>query len=134
MAEWAEHISRLMRESVNASVEAAVKFQQQTWKMVDELIQRGAVAKDEGQRMLEAWTRRTEDFQERMEERYREWEESVKAGLKGALPPTRKELAELHRKLDLLLLNLEGVASKPKRVRSPGKARKPKAKPTRKKR
>ena len=39
MVEWADQIARMMRETVNASVEAAVKFQKQTWQMVDELIQ-----------------------------------------------------------------------------------------------
>lgn len=134
MADWTEHISRLMRESVNASVEAAVKFQEQTWKMVDELVQRGAMAKEEGQRILEAWTRRTEDFQERMEEKYRQWEESITGGLKGALPPTRNDLKELHRKLDQLMVNLQGVGGKPKGARRQAKARKPKAKPAAKRR
>ncbi|MFQ5960440.1 MAG: hypothetical protein ACE5MG_03515 [Candidatus Methylomirabilales bacterium] len=133
MAEWAEQITRMMRESVNASVEAAVKFQKQTWQMVDELVQRGAVAKDEGQRLLEMWTRRTEDFQARMEEKYRQWEENVKTGLTGALPPTRKDLEELHRKLDQLMMNLEASKGKPKGVRRQAKAPKPKAKPRRKK-
>lgn len=129
MAEWADQIARMMRETVNASVEAAVKFQKQTWQMVDELIQRGAVAKDEGQRLLEMWTQRTEDFQARMEEKYRQWEESVKTGLTGALPPTRKDLQELHRKLDQLMVNLEGAAGRPKGGRGEKQTRKPKAKP-----
>jgi len=56
MTEWTEQLTRLLRESVNASVEAAVKFQEQTWRMVDELVQRGALAKDEAKRLLDAWT------------------------------------------------------------------------------
>ncbi|MEE9521977.1 MAG: hypothetical protein V3W05_04145 [candidate division NC10 bacterium] len=133
MPEWTDQIVRLMRESVNASVEAAVRFQEQTWRMVDELVQRGAVAKEEGDRLLEGWTRRTEDFQERMEERYRQWEENLKAGLGGLAPPTGKDLKELHRKLDQLMVNLEGIAGKRPQAR-PGqrKARKPKTKPARK--
>lgn len=135
MPEWTDQIVRLMRESVNASVEAAVRFQEQTWRMVDELVQRGAVAKEEGERLLEGWTRRTEDFQERMEERYRQWEENLKTGLSGFAPPTGKDLKELHRKLDQLMVNLEGIAGKqPQRGRPQRKARKPKAKPARKKR
>jgi polyhydroxyalkanoate synthesis regulator phasin len=134
MAEWTEQIVRLMRESVNASVETAVKFQEQTWRMVDELVQRGAVAKEEGQRLLEMWTRRTEDFQARMEEKYRQWEESITGGLRGALPPTRKDLEELHRKLDQLMTNLEAVPGKGKGGRGEKKARKPKAKPAAKRR
>jgi polyhydroxyalkanoate synthesis regulator phasin len=133
MAEWTEQIAKLMRESVNASVEAAVKFQKQTWQMVDELVQRGAVAKEEGQRLLDMWNRRTEDFQERMEQKYRDWEESLKVNLGGRLPPTRKDLDELHRKLDQLMLNLEAAGKKPKKRQGEKKARKPKAKPRRKK-
>lgn len=133
MAEWADQIVRMMRESVNASVETAVKFQEQTWRMIDELIQRGAVAKDEGQRLLEMWTRRTEDFQTRMEEKYRQWEETISRGLRGTLPPTRKELEELHRKLDQLMVNLEAGPGRGKGGRGEKKARKPKAKPARKK-
>jgi polyhydroxyalkanoate synthesis regulator phasin len=134
MAEWTEQIVRMMRESVNASVETAVKFQEQTWRMIDELVQRGAVAKEEGQRLLEMWTRRTEDFQARMEEKYRQWEESIAGGLKGALPPTRKDLEELHRKLDQLMTNLEAIPGKGKGGRGKKKTRKPKAKPAAKRR
>ena len=64
MPEWTDQLTRLMRESVNASAEVAVKFQKETWRLVDDLIKRGAVAKEEGQRLLDAWTRRTEEFQE----------------------------------------------------------------------
>ena len=134
MAEWTEQIVRMMRESVNASVETAVKFQEQTWRMIDELVQRGAVAKEEGQRLLEMWTSRTEDFQTRMEEKYRQWEESITRGFKGSLPPTRKEIEDLHRKLDQLMVNLKATKGKPKSVRRQSKAPKPKAKPARKRR
>ena len=134
MTEWTEQLTRLLRESVNASVEAAVKFQEQTWRMVDELVQRGAVAKDEAKRLLDAWTRRTEEFQERLEEKYKQWEESLKAGLGGYLPPSRKDVAELHRKLDLLMANLRTAGGKPPRGgRSPKMARRPKAKSGRRK-
>jgi polyhydroxyalkanoate synthesis regulator phasin len=133
MAEWTEQITQLLRESVNASVEAAVRFQEQTWRMVDELVQRGALAKEEGERVLEAWTRRTEGFQERMEEKYRQWEESLKGGLSGFVPPTRKDVEELHRKLDQLMVNLKGVTGKrPQARRSRKKAQKPRAKVVRK--
>jgi polyhydroxyalkanoate synthesis regulator phasin len=133
MAEWTEQLTRLMRESVNASVEAAVKFQEQTWRMVDDLVKRGAMAKEDGQRLLEEWTRRTEPFQERMEERYRQWEESVKRGFGAYLPPSRKEVAELHRKLDQLLTNLQAARGKGARARRPAsKARPRKGKATRK--
>jgi polyhydroxyalkanoate synthesis regulator phasin len=53
---WTEQLTQLMRESVNASVETAVKFQQQTWRMVDELVQRGAVGKDEGMSFITSLT------------------------------------------------------------------------------
>jgi len=135
MAEWTEHLTRLLRESVNASVEAAVKFQEQTWRMVDELVQRGALAKDEAKRLLDAWTLRTEDFQERLEEKYRQWEEGLKAGLGAYLPPSRKEVLDLHRKLDQLMANLRTAAGKRGRAgRSPKEARRPKAKLARKRR
>ena len=135
MAEWTEQIVRMMRESVNASVETAVKFQEQTWRMIDELVQRGAVAKEEGQRLLEMWTRRTEDFQTRMEEKYRQWEEGLKAGLGAYLPPSRKEVLDLHRKLDQLMANLGTAAGKRGRAgRSPKEARRPKAATGRKRR
>lgn len=130
MPEWTDQLTRLMRESVNASAEAAVKFQKETWRLVDDLIKRGAVAKEEGQRLLETWTRRTEEFQEGMEEKYRQWDASVKAGLRGYLPPSRKEVEELHRKLDLLMANLEAISAKrPLGGRGQRKTRKAKAKP-----
>ena len=135
MAEWTEHLTRLLRESVNASVEAAVKFQEQTWRMVDELVQRGALAKDEAKRLLDGWTLRTEEFQERLEEKYRQWEESLKAGLGAYLPPSRKEVLDLHRKLDQLMANLRTPAGKRARTgRSPKEARRPKAATGRKRR
>ncbi len=130
MPEWTDQLTRLMRESVNASAEAAVKFQKETWRLVDDLIKRGAVAKEEGQRLLETWTHRTEEFQERMEEKYRQWDVSVKAGLRGYLPPSRKEVEELHRKLDILMANLEAISGKrPLGGRGQRKTRKAKAKP-----
>jgi len=135
MAEWTEQLTRLLRESVNASVEAAVKFQEQTWRMVDELVQRGALAKDEAKRLLDGWTLRTEEFQERLEEKYRQWEESLKAGLGAYLPPSRKEVLDLHRKLDQLMANLRTPAGKRARTgRSPKEARRPRAKGGRKRR
>lgn len=135
MAEWTEELTRMMRESVNASVEAAVKFQQQTWRMVDELVQRGVVAKDEGKQLLDKWTHQTESFQKRMEEKYRQLEESLKGGLGGYLPPNRKDLDELHRKLDQLIHNLQAVShTEPRKQKAGAKAKKPKAKSGRKKR
>lgn len=130
MPDWTEQLTRLMRESVNASAEAAVRFQKETWRLVDDLVQRGAVAKEEGQRLLETWTHRTEEFQERMEEKYRQWDASVKGGLRGYLPPSRKEMEELHRKLDLLMANLEAIGAKrPLGGRGQRKTDKAKAKP-----
>jgi len=135
MAEWTEQLTQLMRESVNASVETAVKFQQQTWRMVDELVQRGAVAKDEGKQILDMWTHQTEAFQQRMEEKYRQWEESLKVGLRGYVPPNRKDLDELHHKLDQLIQNLQAVTRTRVRKRKAGaKAKKPKARAGQKKR
>jgi len=135
MAEWTEQLTKMMRESVNASVEAAVKFQQQTWRMVDELVERGAVPKEEGKQLLDMWTHQTEAFQERMEEKYRQWEESLKAGLRGYVPPNRKDLDELHHKLDQLIHNLQAVTRTQPRERKAGaKPKKPKARAGRKKR
>lgn len=135
MAELSEQLTRLMRESVNASTEAAVKFQEQTWRLVDELVQRGTVAKEEGKKLLDGWTRRTEEFQDRMEEKYQRLEESLRAGFKGTLPPTRKDLEELHRKLDQLMVNLKGVGGKQPQRKGRGKrVQKTKAKAGRKRR
>ncbi|MFQ5989186.1 MAG: hypothetical protein ACE5K9_04645 [Candidatus Methylomirabilales bacterium] len=135
MAEWTDQLTRLMRESVSASMEAAVKFQEQTWRMVDELVQRGAVAKDEGKQLLDVWTRQTEAFQGRMEEKYRQWEETLRAGFRGYIPPNRKDLDELHQKLDQLMRNLQTLTHKQAPKRKVGtKARKPKARTGRKKR
>ena len=133
MSEWTEQLTRLMRESVSASMEAAVKFQEQTWRMVDELVQRGAVAKDEGKQLLDVWTRQTEAFQGRMEEKYRQWEETLRAGLRGYIPPNRKDLDELHKKLDQLMRNLQTLKQAPKR-KVGTKVRKSKARMSRKKR
>ncbi len=135
MAEWTEQLAHIMRESVNASMEGAVRFQEQTWRMVDDLIQRGAIAKEEGKQLLDTWTRRTEEFQERMEEKYRQCEEGLKAGLRDYLPPTRKDLEDLHRKLDQLMVNLQMLTGK--RPRAPGtgrRVRKTSAKARRKRR
>lgn len=135
MSEWTEQLTRLMRESVNASVETAVKFQQQTWRMVDELVERGAVPKEEGKQLLDMWTHQTEAFQKRMEEKYRQCEETLKAGLQGYLPPSRKDLDELHHKLDQLIHNLQAVTrTQPQKRKAGAKAKKPKARAGRKKR
>jgi polyhydroxyalkanoate synthesis regulator phasin len=135
MSEWTEQLTRLMRESVNASVETAVKFQQQTWRMVDELVQRGAVPKDEGKQLLDMWTHQTEAFQKRMEEKYRQCEETLKVGLRGYVPPSRKDLDELHHKLDQLIHNLQAVTrTQPRKRKAGAKAKKPKARAGRKKR
>jgi len=99
------------------------------------LVQRGALAKDEAKRLLDGWTLRTEEFQERLEEKYRQWEESLKAGLGAYLPPSRKEVLDLHRKLDQLMANLRTPAGKRARTgRSPKEARRPRAKGGRKRR
>ncbi len=134
MAEWTEQLTRLMRESVNASMEAAVKFQEQTWRMVDELVQRGAVAKDEGKQLLDVWTRQTEAFQGRMEEKCRQWEETLRTGLRGYIPPNRKDLDELHQKLDQLMRNLQTLTGQPQKKKTGAKRRKPKPTTGRKKR
>lgn len=135
MAEWTEQLTQMMRESVNASVEAAVKFQQQTWRLVDQLVQRGSVAKEEGKQLLDIWTQQTEAFQKRMEEKYRHWEEALKTGLRGHLPPSRKDLNELHRKLDQLMHNLQTTTrARPQKRKAGTKAKRPKAKAGRKRR
>lgn len=135
MADWTEQLTQMMRESVNASVEAAVKFQQQTWRLVDQLVQRGSVAKEEGKQLLDMWTQQTEAFQKRMEEKYHHWEETLKTGLRGYLPPSRKDLNELHRKLDQLMHNLQtGTRKQPHGRKTSAKAKKPKTKAGRKKR
>lgn len=135
MTEMTEQLRRLIRESVDASMEAAVRFQQQTWRMVDELIQRGAVAREEGKRLLDEWTHRTEEFQDRMEEKYRQLEEGLRTRLGGYLPPSRKELEELHRKLDRLMANLQAMSTRELKGRAAaGKAGRAKGKVGRKKR
>lgn len=134
MAEWTEQLTKMMRESVNASVEAAVKFQQQTWRLVDQLVQRGSVAKEEGKQLLDVWTQQTEAFQKRMEEKYRHWEEALKTGLQGQLPPSRKDVHELHRKIDQLMQNLQAATrTQPRKQKAAAKTKKPKTTAGRKK-
>lgn len=135
MAEWTEQLTKMMRESVNASVEAAVKFQEQTWRLVDQLVQRGSVAKEEGKQLLDMWTQQTETFQKRMEEKYRHWEEALKTGFRGHLPPSQKDVNELHRKLDQLMHNLQtATRAQPRKGKAAARTKKPKPTAGRKKR
>ena len=103
----------LARQAFQATLDAASKVQQQTHKLMEELIRQGATAQEEGKRLLSEWVeqsrRHTEEFQKAAAEGYRRWEGEVSKRLSTLTPATKQEIQELHTRVDELIRRIEAL-------------------------
>lgn len=107
------------KQAFQATLDAASKVQQQTQRLMEELIRQGAMAQDEGKRLLKDWVeqsrRHMDEFQKTAAEGYRKWEGEVGKRLAFIAPATKQEVEELRRRVD----ELAKRGKAPKRTKAP---------------
>ena len=101
------------KQAFEATLDAATKVQQQTQKLMEELIRQGAGAQEEGKRRLSDWAEQSrkymEEFQKTATEGYRKWEGEVSQRLSSVSPATKQEVQELRQRLDDLSRRIEAL-------------------------
>jgi polyhydroxyalkanoate synthesis regulator phasin len=101
------------RQAFQATLDATSKLHQQTRKLMEELIRQGAVAQEEGKRLLTDWMEQSrkhmEDFQKSAAEGYRKWEGEVTARLSSVAPATRQEVEELRQRIEELARRIDAL-------------------------
>lgn len=99
------------KQAFQATMEAASKVQQQTHKLMEELIRQGAAAQGEGKRLISDWVeqsrRQMEEFQKVAAEGYQRWEAEISKRLPAVTPATKQEVQELRQRLDELARKVE---------------------------
>ena len=108
------------KQAFQTTLEAASKVQQQTQKLMEELMRHGAGAQEEGKRVLADWVeqsrKHTEEFQRVAAEGLRKWEGELSRRLATISPATKQELEALRKRVDQL----------EKKVKTSGRLRVPK--------
>jgi polyhydroxyalkanoate synthesis regulator phasin len=101
------------RQAFQATLDAASKVQQQTQKLMEELMRQGATAQEEGKRLLSDWAeqsrRHMEEFQKAAAEGYQKWEGEVSHRLSSLSPATKQEVEELRQRVTDLTRRLEAL-------------------------
>lgn len=92
------------KQAFQVTMDAASKVQQQTHKLMEELIRQGAMAQGEGKRLLSDWVEQSkkhmEEFQKAAAEGYRKWEGEATKRLSSLAPATKQEVQELRLRVD----------------------------------
>lgn len=99
------------RQAFQATLDAATKVQQQTQKLMEELIKQGTLAQEEGRRRFSDWAEQSrrymEEFQKSAAEGYRKWEGEVTQRFASLNPATKQEVQELRQRVDELTRRIE---------------------------
>lgn len=113
MERSSQELMEFARQAFQATLDAASKVQQQTHKLMEELIRQGATAQGEGKRILSEWVeqsrRHMEEFQKAAAEGYRRWEGEVTKRLSTLTPATKPEIQELQKRVDELTRRIEAL-------------------------
>ena len=113
MERSAQELIEFAKQAFQATLEAASKVQQQTHKLMEELIRQGAAAQGEGKRLIGDWVeqskRHMEEFQKASSEGYRRWEGEVNKRLSTLTPATKEEVRDLRQRVDELAKRIEAL-------------------------
>ncbi len=113
MERSSQELMEFARQAFQATLDAASKVQQQTHKLMEELIRQGTTAQGEGKRILSEWVeqsrRHMEEFQKAAAEGYRRWEGEVTKRLSTLTPATKPEIQELQKRVDELTRRIEAL-------------------------
>lgn len=101
------------RQAFQSAMDAASKVQQQTHKLMEELIRQGATAQEGGKRLLADWveesSKQTQEFQKAAAEGLRKWEAEVTKRLPTFSPATKPEVEELRQRVEELARRIEAL-------------------------
>jgi polyhydroxyalkanoate synthesis regulator phasin len=101
------------KQAFQATLDAASKVQQQTHKLMEELIRQGGAVQGEGKRLIADWVeqskRHMEEFQKVAAEGYRKWEGEVTKRLSTVAPAAKQEVQELRQRVDELTKRIEAL-------------------------
>ena len=108
-----QDLMEFAKQAFQATLDAASKVQQQTQKLMEELVRQGTAAQGEGKRLMSDWIeqskRHMEDFQKAATEGYRKWEGEVTKRFSAVAPPTKQEVQELRQRIDELTRRIEAL-------------------------
>lgn len=106
-----QDLTEFARKAFQATVDAASKVQQQTHKLMEELIRQGGMAQEEGKELLKNWieqsTKQMQEFQKAAADGYRKWEGEVTKRLANLSPATKQEVEDLKQRLEELTGRVE---------------------------
>jgi polyhydroxyalkanoate synthesis regulator phasin len=115
-----EEFLNFAKLAFQTTLDAASKVQQQTQKLIEELVRQGAGAHEGGKGLLADWVEQSrkhmEEFQRAAAEGYRKWEGEVTKRLASINPATKQEVEALRKRVDALA----------RKIKAPGKAKAPK--------
>ncbi len=120
-----EEFLNFAKQAFQSTLDAAAKVQQQTQKLVEELIRQGAGAHEGGKGLLADWVEQSrkhmEEFQRAAAEGYRKWEGEVSKRLASINPATKQEVEALQKRVNALerKVKASGGSKAPKRRMSP---------------
>ncbi len=108
-----QDLMEFAKQAFQATLDAASKVQQQTQKLMEELVRQGAAAQGEGKRLVSDWVeqsrRHMDEFQKAAAEGYRKWEAEVTRRLPTVTPATKQEVQELRQRVDELTRKIEAL-------------------------
>jgi polyhydroxyalkanoate synthesis regulator phasin len=101
-----EEFLSFAKQAFQTTLDAASKVQQQTQKLIEELVRQGAGAHEGGKGLLADWVEQSrkhmEEFQRAAAEGYRKWEGEVTKRLASINPATKQEVEALRKRVDSL--------------------------------
>jgi polyhydroxyalkanoate synthesis regulator phasin len=101
------------KHAFQSTLDAASKVQQQTQKLMEELIRQGAIAQEEGKRLFSDWVEQSkkhmEELQKAAAEGYRRWEGEATKRLSSVAPATKQEVQDLRQRVDELAKKIEAL-------------------------
>ncbi len=101
------------RQAFQATVDAASKVQQQTQKLMEEMVRQGSVAQEDGRRLFSDWVEQSrkhmEEFQKAAAEGYRKWEAQATQRFSTVSPATKQEVQELRQRVEELARRMDAL-------------------------
>ncbi len=108
-----QDFTEFAKQAFQGTLDTALKVQQQTQRLMEELMRQTSVVQDEGKRVLAEWVEQSkkhmEDFQKTAAEGYRKWEAEVTQRFSTVSPATKHEVQELRQRVDELARKVEAL-------------------------
>jgi polyhydroxyalkanoate synthesis regulator phasin len=108
-----QDLMEFAKQAFQATLDTASKVQQQTQRLMEELVRQGGTAQEEGKRFISEWVdqsrRYMEEFQKAAAEGYRKWEAELTKRLPTVTPATKQEVQELQQRLNELARRIEAL-------------------------